>query len=265
MSLARWSKAYCQPVDDLHHALVVGVELLVAAAELDELLEARAAARGLAALLRRTDRTRQRVELRRVALKLDRVADDQLDAPLGVRLDLADPAGVEGLAGRDRDLVVAQEQRQRTVRFRISDRHHVGDAADVDLQRIDALVRHAAALAEPLGQRFGVERAAGLRVRQPRVAQSHQRMLHAAARSESPLGELGVSRADHRVVEQPLQHLAPVEPAYTRTRHVRRGRRLVRGQRHRGGGFHASIVLRWGAGSGRIMRSHLRAGNAYRL
>jgi hypothetical protein len=57
MSEARWSNGVLpQPVDHLHDALVVGVELLVAAAELDQLLEARDA-RGLAGLIAaRTER-----------------------------------------------------------------------------------------------------------------------------------------------------------------------------------------------------------------
>ena len=47
-----------QPVDHLHHALVVGVELLVAAAQLDELLEARDAEVSPVLMAARTERDR---------------------------------------------------------------------------------------------------------------------------------------------------------------------------------------------------------------
>jgi hypothetical protein len=66
-----------QPVDHLHHALVVGVELLVAAAQLHQLLEARQRG-GLAGLGGRAHRARQRVELGGVARNVERVGHHQL-------------------------------------------------------------------------------------------------------------------------------------------------------------------------------------------
>ena len=56
-----------EPVDDVDDVLVVGVELLVGAAELDELLERRQAGTLAAELRRLLDRARQVVELDEIA------------------------------------------------------------------------------------------------------------------------------------------------------------------------------------------------------
>ena len=133
-----------QPVDDLDHALVVGVELLVALAELDQLLEA-GARRDLAGLLRRAHRlaparrtrscsARSRAGWRPRGLIVLRVC-----ASISATQALSN-----GSAGGDRDLAGADLQRQRAAALGVVDRHHVGDAADVDLQRVDAQVGQAA-------------------------------------------------------------------------------------------------------------------------
>ena len=133
MSEARWSKAYCQqPVDDLDHALVVGVELLVALAELDQLLEV-GERRRLAHLRRVAHRARERVELGRVAGDLDRVDDHQLDVARVCASISGTQRDVERLAGGDRHLGEAEGAAAARGAARRTDRHHVGDAADVDL------------------------------------------------------------------------------------------------------------------------------------
>ena len=83
-----------QPVDHLHHALVVGVELLVALAQLDQLLEA-GRGRGLAGLLRRAHRLGQREELGGVAWMSSGLATTRRTLRR-VALDLGDPAEMKG-------------------------------------------------------------------------------------------------------------------------------------------------------------------------
>ena len=69
--------------------------------------------------------------------------------------------------------VSADAERQRVAPLGVVDRHHLGDAADVDLQRVDAQVGQVAALRQPFGQRLDVERLAARRVRQPGAAEAH--------------------------------------------------------------------------------------------
>ena len=197
-----------EPVDDLDHARVVGVELLVALAELDQLLEV-GERRRLAHLGRVANRARERIELGRVAGDLDRVDEDQLDVAARVRLDLAHPGDVERLAGGDRHVGEAEGQRQRVAPLGVLDRHHVGDTADIDLERVDAHVGQVAALGQPLGQRLGVEHLAVADARQAGAADPHQRMLGAVAAGEAARGALDVFGADDLVVAQPRQHRAP--------------------------------------------------------
>ena len=68
-----------QPVDDVDDVLVVGVELLVALAELDQLLEVVAQREVLAArLVRALDRLGEAEELRGVLRDVERIGDHQL-------------------------------------------------------------------------------------------------------------------------------------------------------------------------------------------
>ena len=231
MSEARWSKAYCQSQSTTWMTpRVVGVELLGALAELDQLLEV-GERRALAHLGGVAHRARERIELGGVAGDLDRIDDHQADAPLGVRLDLRDPGRVERLAGRDRHVVDAEGERQRMAPLGIVDRHHVGDAADVDLERIDADVGQLAALGQPLGQGLDVEHLAVAETGEAGAADPHQRMLGAVAAGEAVRGAVDVLGAHDLVFAQPGEHGAPGELAGGLHRRQGRGRwREARGR-----------------------------------
>ena len=158
MSEARWSKAYCQSQSTTWmtpESLASSCLLLLPSSTSCSKL---ASAERLAHLGRVAHRARERVELGRVARDLDRVDDHQLDARLRVCASISgDPGDVERLAGGDRHVGEAEVERQRMAPLGVVDRHHVGDAADVDLERVDAQVGQLAAPGQPLGQRLGVE------------------------------------------------------------------------------------------------------------
>jgi hypothetical protein len=243
-----------QPVDHLHDALVVRVELLGAAAEFDELLETRQA-RVLARLDGIAHRARQGIELGRVARQLDRADDDELHHLARVRFDLGHPGHVERLTGGDRHLAQAHGQRQRVAALGVVDRHDLGDPAHVDPQRVDAQIWQATAQGQPFGQRFDVEQAAAAgaraRAQQVRTGQPHERVLSAVAGREAARGLLGIGDADDGVFAQPLEQRAPVELARDD------GDRLGRSRAGGGGGsVHA------GGRCGRRLRSSRRSSSA---
>jgi hypothetical protein len=214
-----------QPVDDLHDARVVRIERRVLdLAQVDQLLEADRRCGHLAGLLGRAHVLRQGIELGRVARHVIRRRKHQLDRPPRVGLDVGHPGHVEGFAGRNSDLVGQHMQRQRAARLGIGERHHVGDLARVDAQRIDALERQAETGGQPARQHLGVERGAIARILQAGAAQAQQRV-QAGARLAEALGQhVGLLRRQQPVVAQPLQQLPHVEPADRCAPRVRLGR-----------------------------------------
>ena len=102
--------------------------------------------------------------------------------------DLRHPADVKRLAGRNRDLIDADQNRQAALGLGIAAGHDVGNAAHINLQRIDAQIGQLGIAGQPLGQRVDVERLAIADTGQPRVAQSHQRVQGAVAGSKTGLG-----------------------------------------------------------------------------
>mmetsp|Transcript_4996 Transcript_4996/g.18196 ORF Transcript_4996/g.18196 Transcript_4996/m.18196 type:complete len:480 (+) Transcript_4996:577-2016(+) len=201
-----------QPVHHLHDTLVVGVELLVALAQFDELLKARHLAL-LTRLRRGAHRAGKREELCRVARDLQRVGHHQLDRLAHMRLDLRHPAGVEGLGGGDRHVGHAELHRQAALRLGIADGHHIRHTAHVHLERIDAQIRQARAHRQPLRQRVHVERLAGGQLHQAGVAQPHQRVQCTVPRAQPLLGAQRLGLVDQPIAQQPLQQQPPLQPA----------------------------------------------------
>jgi hypothetical protein len=128
-----------------------------------------------------------------------------------VRFDFGHPGGIERLAGGHRHRVGGHIDRQHLAHLGVLQAHHLGDPADIDLQRVDAQVRQLDPVGQPLRQRLGVERAA--LVLQPGAAQPHQRVQAGAAGAEALDHPLRVVVTDPAVVAQPAQQLQPVEPA----------------------------------------------------
>jgi hypothetical protein len=201
-----------QPVDHLHHALVVGIQLLGGLAQLDQLLEA-GRRRDLAALLRRAHRLGQRIELGGVLAYVLRVGQHQLDVAAGMGLDLRHPAQVEGLGGGNDHLVAVHLHRKRAAAFGVVHRHHVGHPSDVGLERVDAQVGHVDAPCQPLGQRLGIESLRRAGAHQAGAPKAHQCMLARGAGAEATRHSLAVIHRDQLVVAQPAEQQFPVELA----------------------------------------------------
>ena len=257
-----------QPVDHLHHALVVGVELLGAACR------ARPAARSWrwprsrpSCCAARTERD-QRVELGRVARAVLRVGQRPACTALArVRLDLGAPRR-RRTARRWRSSPRWRRPCTGSARRRlgVGDRHHLGDAADVDLQRVDAQVGQLAAR-RPATRSAPRCRAPCRRAlaHQAGAAQAHQRMqARCAPPPKRRVSALGIFGADHAVVAQPLQQQAPVERG--RVRGAARGGRAAgawSGSTARGGcgasgalGTSGRTSWSWSASSRRRQRPH---------
>ncbi|MNX75262.1 hypothetical protein D3C86_1067280 [compost metagenome] len=202
-----------QPVDHLHHALVIGVELLVALAQFDQLLEARAA--GVAAgLLRGAHRLGEREELGRVALDVRRVGHHAAHGALGLALDLGDPVDEERFGRGHHHLVRQHLHGQHLVALGVAGAHGVGHLAHVDLERIDAQVGQAGAAGEPLRERLEVERLAVGLARHGHVGQAHQRRLAALGLGAARDGALGLHRRDHAVGGEPFDQATQVERTF---------------------------------------------------
>ena len=152
------------PVDDVDHVRVVGLDL---GAELDELLEI-AQKIGGTGLGRPLHLLRQLVELGRVAGDVDRIGDHALHGLLGDLFDLAHPVVQERLAGGHHDFGGLDRDRQNRIPGGIGAGHHVHHPREVDPQRIDVLVRQLDLFGQPLRQRLQIEQPA-LRIRSAEI------------------------------------------------------------------------------------------------
>ena len=201
-----------QPVHHLHHALVVGVELFVAAAQLHQLLEA-GAARVAAGLLRRAHRLGQCEELHRVTLDLARAGQHPAHRAPRLAFHLGHPVGQKGLGRGHHHLGRRHLHRQHAVALGVGRAHDVGHLAHVDLERIDTQVLHPEARGQPLGQRLDVQRLAVAGAAHRHAGQPHQRVLHALGLRAAGDGALCLLGGDQAVVAGPLHQAAPVDRA----------------------------------------------------
>ena len=139
-----------QPVHHLHNALVIGVELLVGLAQLDQLLKIGAAV--VAGLVGRAHRLGQRVELGRVAVNLQRAGQHPAHGAARLAFHFGHPVGDKGFGRGHGELGRAHRHRQDAVPLGVHGAHGVGDLAHLHLERVDAQIVHATALGQPLRQ-----------------------------------------------------------------------------------------------------------------
>ncbi len=219
-----------QPIDHLHHAGVVGVERLAAAAQFHQLLELVNPA-GAAVFLRMFDRAREVEKLHRVAGDVGRAGDPQFDGAAQHALHLGHPAAVERLAGGDGDRLGGGRHGQNAVALGVAGGHEIADLADLHLQRIDAQIRQIGTLRQPFGQHIQIERAAVAQTLEPGQRHALQRMQLAAGVSAALPAVAASSRVNQAVGLQPLQQFAPIESTLRRRRRTRCRSRLGRGGR----------------------------------
>ncbi len=146
-----------QPVDDIDDVRVVGVRLLIAGAEVEQLLEVADAADLLVGATGAADRLGQAIELDGEALNVRRVGHHPFDRPLEHVGQVGFPAMHEGLAAGDGHGAAVHRHGEDAVALGKGVGHQRGDGGDVDLQRIDAQVRLTGTLCEPDGQCFQIE------------------------------------------------------------------------------------------------------------
>ena len=199
-----------EPIHHLHHALVVGIQLLVGLAQLDQLLEAGRA--GIAAgLLGRTHRLGQRKEFRRIAVDVQGARHHPAHRATRLPLDLVHPVGEKGLGRGDDHLAAGHLHRQHAVPLGIAGAHGVGHLADIDPEGIDAQIVQPGTRGQPLRQRLDVERLAVARSRHRDRGKPHQGMLGAfglrAARDRAPR----LIRGNQAVMAQPFDQEAPIQ------------------------------------------------------
>ncbi len=143
-----------QPVDDIDHVLVIGIQL-AGAPQLHQLFQVLdIAGRRVAGGLRADDRARYRVELEQVAADVFRVRDDDTEFLAMNPAQLLHPFPVVGLCRRDGNRGVIDPDRQHVEPGRVGIGHDFRHGFYVDLQRIDTLVRQS----DPAGQPFAQHR-----------------------------------------------------------------------------------------------------------
>src|SRR3989344_3384146 len=167
-----------EPVHHLDHALVVGVELLVALAQLHQLLEATAP--GVApCLLRGTHGLGQGKKLCSKPVNVQRAGHHAAQKAPGLTLHLRHPVLNEGLGRSHHHFLGGDLHGQHLVALCIGGAHGFGHAPHVHLERVDAQIGQARALGEVLGKRLDVQRLAIAGTFHGHVGQAHQRMLGA--------------------------------------------------------------------------------------
>ena len=206
-----------EPVHHLDHALVVGVELLVALAQLHQLFKA-VATRAAAGLLRRTHRLGERKKFGREAVNVLRVGHHPAHRAAGLALHLGHPVVDEGLGRGHHHFFAGYLHGQHLVALRIGSAHGVGHTAHIDLERVDAHIGQTRPPGQVLSQRLDVERLAIARPLHGHVGQAHQGMLRALGLRTAGHGALGFLVRDHLVITEPLHHAAPVHRPNVRSR-----------------------------------------------
>ena len=186
---------------------------------------------------------RQREELGRVACDVLRVGQHQPHRLARVRLDLGHPGVVEGLGGGDRPPRQGPPApAARAAALGVVHAHHVGHAADVDLQRVDAQVGQPKRWASHCGQRLGVQQPCCVPARfSPALPRRTSACWLESAPPKRRATRVDVLGADPAVVAQPAEQRASracraaVPPAPRRGRGSRSGSRraAAHDRRHR--------------------------------
>ena len=198
-----------QPVHHLHHTLVVGIELAVAAAQLHQLLKTGLRAR--IGLDRHLHRFGQRIELARVTLDVQRVGNHQAHAAPRLALHLGNPVEQARLGCGHHHLCRPHLHRQHLVALGVGGRHGLGHPAHIHLQRVDADKLHMQMPGQPLGQRIQRQYTAIAGAGHAHHAQALQRRLGTLARRATHHGALRLGSGDHPIGGQPGDEQMPVE------------------------------------------------------
>ncbi len=204
-----------QPVDDVDDVRVVGVRLLIAGAEVEQLLEVADAADLLVRAAGAADRLGQAVELDGEALDVRRVGHHPFDRALEHVGQVGFPAVHERLAAGDGDGAAVHRHCEDAVALGEGVGHQWGDGGDVDLQRVDAQIRLTGAFRQPDGQRFQIELLARpLQIIKLLRGEEFQRMLlvgHRAAADRQAL--FGAVLRDPPLGDQLAQQIGEIERA----------------------------------------------------
>ena len=226
MSEARWSKAYCHSQSTIWTMCwSLASNWPVALAEFDQLLEARQAGGDLAACRRLLDRLGEVEELDQVARDVIGIGEDAADFLAQDRLQFLDPFADERLGGGDDDLARRHLHRQDAEAAGIGARHDIGDAGEIDLERVDVQVVEADLAGQPFGQRLQRQQAHRRARRDPfLVGDDLQRMILDAVHAPLDPQRLGLVLADEAVGDHPLQHFRKGETVLVRGHFVHAGR-----------------------------------------
>ncbi len=155
-----------------------------------------------------------------------RVGDDPFDAAAAQRLTQhAFPARHERLGARDDDLLLAHLDGKNVVALRERVRHHLGRLVDVHLQRVDAVVRLAGHLRQPVRERFEVELLAGMpRIVEFAIGDQLERVHVQLPRQPRRNQEVfGVALRDDVRADQIFEHTAHVQQPLRRDAILQRG------------------------------------------
>lgn len=150
-----------QPVDNVDDVGVVGVRLLVAGAQVEQLFEIAQVARLLIDRGGAADRFGQAIELHAQALDVHRVGDHPLDRQLEHVGQVGFPTVDVGLCAGDGDGVTIDRHRKDLVALGKGIGHQGCHGRDVDFQRVDAHVGLVGLLGQPQGQVLQVQALAG--------------------------------------------------------------------------------------------------------
>ncbi len=126
-----------QPVDNAHDVLVIRVKLLVALAQVDELLEVGCATRYVALAQRALDRFGQVVKFHLKARDILRIGNHAADRPVQDRAYLGLPTALKRLGRGDDHLMRLDVDRQDAEARGIRAAHDFRYRREIDLERIN--------------------------------------------------------------------------------------------------------------------------------
>ncbi|OIQ77400.1 hypothetical protein GALL_409030 [mine drainage metagenome] len=198
-----------QPVDDGHHVLFVGIEVLVLA-QFDQLFQV-LHAYNLASLctVGQLHRVGETVDLRQIAVDFERVGHHQQYLELEDAFQVTDPVGAERFGGGDGDILVRHFDRHDLEPVCVGLGNDGGNGAEVEFQRVDVKIGNVEAAGEPFGKKLdGVGLAGRLRIGPELIGNDCQRVdvgTVQLAILEQPFRNL---LGDHGVVHHQAQDFA---------------------------------------------------------
>ncbi|MNS27337.1 hypothetical protein D3C72_592830 [compost metagenome] len=146
-----------QPVDDVDDVRIVGIRLLIAGAEVEQLFEVAEVTALLIGIAGAADRFGQAEELDAEALDIRRVGHHPFDRQLQYVGEIGLPAGDIRLGTGHGHRIAVDRHGENLVPLCEGVGHQRCDRGDVDLQRVNTQVRLAGLLRQPQGQAFQVE------------------------------------------------------------------------------------------------------------